>query len=173
LLLSIVNRKSLLSKNTVDALKQEFVRMWKHSGWTKSETARKLGMTAGAVNHLVNPDHSNKPSETTLKLFRLILEMEANPAASFASQPAFYDAPRPDDDEAELLKVLRRFPRAERRRLLEAMSRLVTAEVPRPAGTEVDETSSAPHSPLGEKIVADGIVKAGARAPFSKKKGAA
>jgi hypothetical protein len=35
-----------------------------------------LRKTPGAINHLVNPDHPNKPTETMMELLRLIIACE-------------------------------------------------------------------------------------------------
>ncbi len=45
-------------------------------GWTQSEAARRLGVSAAAINHLMNSDHPNKPSKTALQLLKLIVAGE-------------------------------------------------------------------------------------------------
>jgi hypothetical protein len=60
----------------MDALKKEFVELMKVVGWTQAETARQLCMTSGAVNQIVNPNLSVKPSLTTLRLFKLMVTRE-------------------------------------------------------------------------------------------------
>jgi hypothetical protein len=56
--------------------KQEFKRLVELMGWSKSETARRLHKTPSAINHLLNPDHPNKPTGTMIELFRLIIARE-------------------------------------------------------------------------------------------------
>ena len=46
----------------------------KKAGWSQAETSRRLELTTGAVSQMVN--RQTKPSQQTLKLFRLILETE-------------------------------------------------------------------------------------------------
>lgn len=60
----------------MDPEKAEFKRLIDLMGWSQSEAARKLYKTPAAVNHLVNPDHPNKPSQTTLQLLKLIIASE-------------------------------------------------------------------------------------------------
>jgi transcriptional regulator with XRE-family HTH domain len=60
----------------MDASKEEFKRLLELSGWSQTEAAGKLGKTPGAINHLLNPDHPNKPQETTLRLMKLLIARE-------------------------------------------------------------------------------------------------
>jgi transcriptional regulator with XRE-family HTH domain len=60
----------------MDPLKAEFKRLVEIMGWTQTEAAKRLGKTPAAINHLVNPDHPNKPTETTLRLFKLLIARE-------------------------------------------------------------------------------------------------
>ena len=57
----------------LDPLKQEFLDLMKVIGWTQAEAARQLAMTSGAVNQLVNVNSPVRPSQTTLRLFKLIV----------------------------------------------------------------------------------------------------
>ncbi len=61
----------------MDALKAEFKRLIEIMEWSQTETARRLAKTPSAINHLVNPDHSNKPTQTTLRLLKLIIAQRA------------------------------------------------------------------------------------------------
>jgi hypothetical protein len=56
--------------------KQEFKRLVELMGWSKSEAARRLHKTPSAINHLLNPDHPNKPTGTTMELLRHIMAQE-------------------------------------------------------------------------------------------------
>jgi predicted transcriptional regulator len=60
----------------MDAQKAEFKRLIKSSGWSQTEAAKRLGKTPSAINHLINPDHANKPTQTTLRLLKLIIARE-------------------------------------------------------------------------------------------------
>jgi hypothetical protein len=60
----------------MDALKAEFKRLIEIMGWSQTEAARQLSKTPSAINHLVNPDHPNKPTQTTLRLLKLIIARE-------------------------------------------------------------------------------------------------
>jgi transcriptional regulator with XRE-family HTH domain len=60
----------------MDPLKEEFVRLVAIMGWSQSEAARQLHMSAAAVSNLVNPNHSNRPRPTTLQLLKLIVSGE-------------------------------------------------------------------------------------------------
>jgi transcriptional regulator with XRE-family HTH domain len=73
--MSMVN---LLSDNNfqMDTLKPEFKRLIEIMGWSQTEAAAKLGKTPSAINHLLNPDHPNKPTKTTLRLLKLLISRE-------------------------------------------------------------------------------------------------
>jgi hypothetical protein len=45
-------------------------------GWSKSETARRLCKSPSAINHLLNPDHPNKPTGTMMELLKIIIAQE-------------------------------------------------------------------------------------------------
>jgi hypothetical protein len=60
----------------MDAQKAEFNRLIKITGWTQTEAAKRLGKTPSAINHLINPDHRNKPTETTMRLLKMLLTRE-------------------------------------------------------------------------------------------------
>jgi hypothetical protein len=98
----------------LDPLKQEFIDLMKVIGWTQAEAARQLAMTSGAVNQLVNPNSPVRPSQTTLRLFKLIvaaqrpeaintktLELKADPGSAL-SLP-----------ERKLIDAIRRIPTSE------------------------------------------------------------
>ena len=69
----------MLSDNkylAMDAEKAEFKRLIDLMGWSQTEAARRLHKTPSPINHLVNPDHPNKPTQTTLQLLKLIIASE-------------------------------------------------------------------------------------------------
>jgi hypothetical protein len=56
--------------------KADFKRLVELTGWSQTEAAGWLHKTPSAVNHLMNPDHPNRPTETTMELLRLIIARE-------------------------------------------------------------------------------------------------
>jgi transcriptional regulator with XRE-family HTH domain len=56
--------------------KAEFKRLIESMGWSQTEAARRLRKRPSAINHLVNPDHPNKPTATTMELLRPIIARE-------------------------------------------------------------------------------------------------
>lgn len=53
-------------------LKREFLDLFRASGWSQAEVARRLGMTRGGVNGIVTRE--TVPSLATVRLFRLVLQ---------------------------------------------------------------------------------------------------
>ncbi|HYE29877.1 MAG TPA: helix-turn-helix domain-containing protein [Methylomirabilota bacterium] len=53
-------------------MKREFLDLFRNSGWSQAEAARRLGMTRGGVNGIVTRE--TVPSLATVKLFRLVLQ---------------------------------------------------------------------------------------------------
>lgn len=102
----------------MDPLKAEFKRLVEIAGWSQTEAARVLGKTPGAVNHLVNPDHPNKPTQTTLRLLKLIIARE-RPELFNARTFELKGAARNADlaalsaKERDLIRRLRALPRDE------------------------------------------------------------
>jgi hypothetical protein len=60
----------------MDAQKVEFNRLIKIAGWSQTEAAKRLGKTPGAINHLINPGHPNKPTQTTMRLLKMLVARE-------------------------------------------------------------------------------------------------
>jgi plasmid maintenance system antidote protein VapI len=60
----------------MDPEKTEFKRLIDLMGWSQTEAARRLHKTPSAINHLVNPDHPNKPTQTMMQLLKLIIASE-------------------------------------------------------------------------------------------------
>jgi hypothetical protein len=107
----------------MDPEKAEFKRLIDLMGWSQSEAARRLHKTPAAVNHLVNPAHPNKPTQTTLQLLKLIIASERPNLFEAAFQlregPA---GPAPDhgrlnQKERGLIEMLRQAPAEERDRV--------------------------------------------------------
>lgn len=61
----------------MDARKAEFKRLIKIMGWSQTEAAKRLGKTPSAINHLVNPHHTNKPTQTTFRLLKMMIAKES------------------------------------------------------------------------------------------------
>jgi hypothetical protein len=116
----------------MDPEKAEFKGLIEIMGWSQTEAARRLYKTPSAVNHLVNPDHPNKPSQTTLQLLKLIIaserpdlinartfELKEGPAATLPG------AVRLGDREREMIEGLRKLPPAEREKVYSVISALL------------------------------------------------
>jgi hypothetical protein len=114
--------------------KAEIKRLIEIMGWSQTEAARRLRKTPSAINHLVNPDHPNKPTQTTLQLLKLIIaserpdlinahtfELKEGPAAALPG------ALHLGDRERELIESLRKLPPAEREKVYAVISALLRA----------------------------------------------
>jgi hypothetical protein len=127
----------LLSDNILIALemdpeKAEFKRLIDLMGWSQSEAARRLHKTPAAVNHLVNPAHPNKPTQTTLQLLKLIIASERpelfETAFELKEGPA---GPKPNhtklsQKERALVEMLRRAPAEEQERVYAVIKAMLT-----------------------------------------------
>src|SRR3984885_13909486 len=60
----------------MDTKKAEFKRLIELMGWSQTEAARRLRNTPSAINHLVNADHPNQPTQTMMQLLKLIIASE-------------------------------------------------------------------------------------------------
>jgi plasmid maintenance system antidote protein VapI len=102
----------------MDTLKAEFKRLIEIMGWSQTEAARQLSKTPSAINHLVNPDHPNKPTQTTLRLLKLIIARE-RPGLFTSNTFELKEAPRNADHtrltqkERDLIGRLRELSRDE------------------------------------------------------------
>src|ERR1700683_480616 len=104
----------------MDPEKAEFKRLIELMGWSQTEAARRLHKTPSAINHLVNPDHPNLPTQTMMQLLKLIIASERpdliNPqtfelkeTGPGANQAFAHLSPR----ERELIESLKRLPPGE------------------------------------------------------------
>jgi len=59
-------------------LKEEFRALLRASGWSQAEAARQLCMTPSALSQIVRENSPVKPSQVTLRLFKLLL-LKENP----------------------------------------------------------------------------------------------
>jgi len=86
----------------VDALKREFVELFRASGWKMAEVARRLHMTRGGIGGIVTG--RTVPSPSTVKLFKLVLATEKPDALTLTPRT---DAVREDgppySTESEIL----------------------------------------------------------------------
>ncbi len=116
----------------MDPEKAEFKRLVEIMGWSQTEAARRLHKTPSAINHLVNPDHPNKPTQTMMQLLKLIIASErpdlinaqtfelkeshqgAKPAAIFLSPK-----------ERELIESLKQLPAAEQEKVYAVIDALL------------------------------------------------
>jgi transcriptional regulator with XRE-family HTH domain len=70
---NIVNWNKLVSKNfSLEPENQEFRELLKRSEWSQSEAARQLKVSPGLVSQYLSG--FTRPSTTTLKLFRMLVE---------------------------------------------------------------------------------------------------
>jgi hypothetical protein len=108
----------------MDPEKAEFKRLIELMGWSQSVAARRLRKTPSAINHLVNPDHPNKPTQTMMQLLKLIIASERpdllNPQTYMLREEP--PAAKPEIaslrlQERDLIERLRQFPPAEQERL--------------------------------------------------------
>ncbi len=110
----------------MDTEKEEFRRLIDLMGWSQTEAARRLHKTPSAINHLVNPDHPNKPTQTMMQLLKLIIagerpdlfnpqtyELKEKGAPYRVKREAVALSPR----EWELIEKLRQFPSEDQERL--------------------------------------------------------
>jgi plasmid maintenance system antidote protein VapI len=108
----------------MDSEKVEFKRLMDLMGWSQTEAARRLRKTPSAINHLVNPDHPNKPTQTMMQLLKLIIASE-RPDLINAQTFELKDAPnaiKPETAslsarEKELLEKLRQLPPLEQEKV--------------------------------------------------------
>jgi hypothetical protein len=56
--------------------KAEFARLIALTKWSQTETAKRLGKTPGAINHMLNPSHPNTPTPSTFRLLKMIIASE-------------------------------------------------------------------------------------------------
>ena len=66
----------VLHSALMHADKAEFKQLIEVMAWSQREAARRLHKTPSAINHLVNPDHPNKPTQTMMQLLKLIIASE-------------------------------------------------------------------------------------------------
>jgi plasmid maintenance system antidote protein VapI len=117
----------MLSDNNLlemDPEKTEFKRLIELMRWSQTEAARRLHKTASAINHLVNPDHPNKPTQTMMQLLKLIIASERpdliNPQ-TFELKEA-YAGPKPEavnlsPREREMIERLKELPPGEQEKV--------------------------------------------------------
>ena len=104
--------------------KAEFKRLIELMEWSQTEAARRLHITPSAINHLVNPDHPNKPTRTMMQLLKLIIASERPDlinAQTFelkeAPPGAKREAMRLSPRERELFEGMKRLPPVEQAKL--------------------------------------------------------
>jgi transcriptional regulator with XRE-family HTH domain len=105
----------------MDTLKEEFKRLIEIMGWSQTEAAKALGKTPGAINHLLNPDHPNKPTQTTLRLLKLMIARERpelfNARTLELKKANNAEAPQLIARERDLIRRLRELPRDEQEKV--------------------------------------------------------
>jgi transcriptional regulator with XRE-family HTH domain len=108
----------------MDPAKTEFKRLIELMGWSQTEAARRLRKTPSAINHLLNPNHPNKPTQTMMQLLKLIIASERpdllNPQTyELREEPPGTkpEAASLSPQERELIAKLRQFPPEDQERL--------------------------------------------------------
>ena|ERR1700733_346846 len=108
----------------MDTKKAEFKRLIELMGWSQTEAARRLRKSPSAINHLVNPDHPNKPTQTMMQLLKLIIASERpdliNPQTYELKETSYSAKPESaglNMQELEIMERLRQFPPSEQERL--------------------------------------------------------
>ena len=116
------------------ATKAEFKRLIAIMGWSQTEAARRLCKTPSAINHLVNPDHLNKPDQTTMALLKLIIARERtalidgqNCKLNEALTGARPNAARLSPREREMIDSMRQLPPGEREKAYAVIEALLRA----------------------------------------------
>jgi plasmid maintenance system antidote protein VapI len=114
--------------------KAEFRRLIELMGWSQTEAARRLHKTPSAINHLVNPDHPNQPTQTMMQLLKLIIASERpdliNPQTYELKEAASgYKSAHPHltQRERELLEGLKQLPLEEQDRLYSIINAFLQA----------------------------------------------
>ena len=108
----------------MDPEKAEFKRLIELMGWSQTEAARRLRNTPSAINHLVNPDHPNKPTQTMMQLLKLIIASERPDLLNAqtyelkeTAQGAKPAVPQLSARERELIEGLKQLPPEEQERV--------------------------------------------------------
>ena len=136
LLLDNANKRKLSDNKflKMDQKKAQFKRLIELMGWSQTEAARWLHKTPSAINHLVNPGHPNKPTQTTLLLLKLIIARERPDFIKAqtcelkeAPTGAKPDATRLNSRELGLIQSMRQLPPGEREKAYAVMRALLRA----------------------------------------------
>jgi transcriptional regulator with XRE-family HTH domain len=112
--------------------KEDFKRLIEIMGWSQSEAARRLKKTPSAISHLVNPDHPNRPTQTTLLLLKHIIALErpdltnaqAHESKKAPTRPK-PDARRLNSKEWKMMKGLRKLPATDQEMVYAVIKRLL------------------------------------------------
>jgi plasmid maintenance system antidote protein VapI len=118
----------------MDSEKSAFKRLIEIMGWSQTEAARRLHKTPSAINHLVNPDHPNKPTRTMMQLLKLIIASERPDLIDAQTYELKEAAPgtKPNavqlsPKERELLEKLKQLPPAEQEKVYAVIDALLRA----------------------------------------------
>ncbi len=116
----------------MDLEKEEFKRLIELMGWTQTEAARRLRKTPSAINHLLNPNHPNKPTQTMMQLLKLIIASERPDLFNTQTYELREEPARPKTEaaslslrERDLIEKLRQFPQDDQDRLYAIIMTLV------------------------------------------------
>ena|SRR5665213_1462834 len=118
----------------MDPKKAQFKRLIELMGLSQTEAARRLHITPSAINHLVNPDHPNKPTKSLMQLFKFIIVRE-RPDLINAHTFEFKEGPTAtvpvtlhlDSKEWYMIENMRQLPPTEREKVYSVIRGLLGA----------------------------------------------
>lgn len=116
----------------MDALNQEFLRLFAVSGWNQARVSRELHVSSGTVSQYVSGE--TRPSLTVLRLLaELVGDTLRVPGVTPAPANRTFP-PRLDPRERALVDALRDCPSEQRRQLLEAFATICRTTRPKSSG---------------------------------------
>lgn len=111
----------------MDPLKQEFIELFEASGWSQAEVARQLDLTRSGVNQIVTG--TAKPSQTLVRLFRLVLAKSGIDTESKVKYPEHQPNHDTMNDNAteidDLVASIKAQPKSKQPELIETLKRVV------------------------------------------------
>ncbi len=100
----------------MDALNQEFIRLFVSSGWKQNQAARELGIAPPTVSQYLSG--VTRPSETIIRLFKMLI----GDTLPMPGGAVLNDAPNPPDaEERQLLESIRLMPLEARQKMIKGM----------------------------------------------------
>ena len=125
----------------MDPKKAQFLELWKRTGWTQAELARRLELSRGGINGIITG--TTVPSAGLVKLLQLVIFtekpglLEAGASELKESMSPYGPVPKSQEENyGPLILELERLPAAERERILANftdLARLYAAQHPNSA----------------------------------------